>query len=359
MQVLIESLQGALTEKSGKYATFRIPQHSGEKELAWPGSKNPATREEVAEMAARELTQVASEYDRKQAFLLSMDRTYIVVVKNDRKIVREMEFYARTWPKWLKVTKQYTDDPNPHRSGGKRGRILPVARGGSRKTRFAMGTGELDEGRKETFKAATKRIMDYLEKEGWTVKRRLKIPWAEDCVWERGVKLWFKAQAVWAGPCGTGANLGTAHSTHVDIRGVDAAKFVAYVQRKFEANEPFVQSLGDSLGEGNLWPDVRTLRMPDERFFKRFAGVFPAVKAVFGYLKRKGESTLFDAEMISLAITDRKYAGKHVRRAAPPYKALIRILEKMVADGDLRSPRTHVYEPGPRLRASRSRRTRA
>lgn len=93
---------------------------------------------------------------------------------------------------------------------------------------------ELDEAR-ETFKAAAARIMDHLEKEGWKVQRHLKIPRADapGHAYMDAVTLWFKKQAIYYATSHPGMkpDFKSARSIHVDIRGMDAEKFMRYLDR--------------------------------------------------------------------------------------------------------------------------------
>ena len=84
------------------------------------------------------------------------------------------------------------------------------------------------EAKKKTFPQARKEIIDYLKKQGWTVKEGLKIPWAKDP--DNDVQIWFKSQAVYGvGGLDGGrakANFGAARSLHTDIREVSPQEFV-------------------------------------------------------------------------------------------------------------------------------------
>lgn len=86
--------------------------------------------------------------------------------------------------------------------------------------------------KKETFASAQLKILDILEKQGWKVKRGLKIPHAT----KGDVKLWFKKQAIYAS--GSGQAMGSARSlTHIDPRKladprVDPGKLSRYMEKE-------------------------------------------------------------------------------------------------------------------------------
>jgi len=82
--------------------------------------------------------------------------------------------------------------------------------------------------KRPTFKAAKAAIMDHLDKEGWTVVRRLKVPHATDM--HKDNRLWFKSQAVYLGG-GKSPRLGDARSLHIDIRDVSPEQFMSYLKR--------------------------------------------------------------------------------------------------------------------------------
>jgi hypothetical protein len=78
----------------------------------------------------------------------------------------------------------------------------------------------MGEAKLPTFKQAQADILDYLEKNGWTVKRGLKIPHAT----KDGVKLWFKKQAIYAS--NAQLQFGSARSlTWIDPRKISGPGF--------------------------------------------------------------------------------------------------------------------------------------
>lgn len=68
--------------------------------------------------------------------------------------------------------------------------------------------------KRPTYARATIEILNYLEAQGWTVRRGIKTPWAE----KDGIRIWFKTQGTWVGPGGTGSGVGMAHSLWIDRR---------------------------------------------------------------------------------------------------------------------------------------------
>lgn len=70
----------------------------------------------------------------------------------------------------------------------------------------------MSEAKKVTFVVAQEDIQDMLEKEGWKLKRALKVPHAT----KDGVRLWFKKQGIYASP--EGLSFGSARSLHIDPR---------------------------------------------------------------------------------------------------------------------------------------------
>lgn len=81
----------------------------------------------------------------------------------------------------------------------------------------------LKEAKRPTFQAAKEAILDYLQKEGWTVQRNLKVPHATSP--KGDLKFWFKTQAVYVS-AGKGTALGDASSTWADIRDMSPEAFV-------------------------------------------------------------------------------------------------------------------------------------
>lgn len=73
--------------------------------------------------------------------------------------------------------------------------------------------------KKPTYKEARATLLDYLEKNGWTVKRGLKIEHAT----KGEVKLWFKAQAIYVS--NSGLQFGSARSMWVDPRNFVGPQF--------------------------------------------------------------------------------------------------------------------------------------
>jgi hypothetical protein len=63
-----------------------------------------------------------------------------------------------------------------------------------------------------TYAQARTEFMNYLQREGWTLMRGLKIPHATH---ESGIRLWFNTQSVYIG---NDKNYGNARSLFVDIR---------------------------------------------------------------------------------------------------------------------------------------------
>ena len=57
--------------------------------------------------------------------------------------------------------------------------------------------------------------MDELERQGWTLKRELKVPHATNPA--RDVRIWLRPQAVWVSR-GPAHSLSQARSLHVDSR---------------------------------------------------------------------------------------------------------------------------------------------
>jgi hypothetical protein len=98
-----------------------------------------------------------------------------------------------------------------------------------RKLKKKVRGEEVEEGKRPTFKAARAALLDHLEKEGWTVKKHLKVPHATDH-WKEN-RLYFKAQAVYLGGGHPGASLGDARSLHIDIRDVTPEQFMQHVKR--------------------------------------------------------------------------------------------------------------------------------
>lgn len=72
----------------------------------------------------------------------------------------------------------------------------------------------------ETYKAARVRLHRELAAAGWNASApSLKVLWAENR--DRTVRVWFKAQAVYAGRGGTGASIDHARSLWLDVRDLD------------------------------------------------------------------------------------------------------------------------------------------
>lgn len=63
-----------------------------------------------------------------------------------------------------------------------------------------------------TYAQAQVRMLDYLQKEGWTVMRYLKMPYATH---KDGIRLWFNTQSVYIS---RDKIYGNARSLFVDIR---------------------------------------------------------------------------------------------------------------------------------------------
>lgn len=84
-----------------------------------------------------------------------------------------------------------------------------------------------------TFAQARAEILQYLGSQGWHLSGPLKVPWAESP--RRGLRLWFKAQAVYASE-GSYHTLGGARSTWIDdIRRLDGPQFLEAVRRMYGA----------------------------------------------------------------------------------------------------------------------------
>ncbi len=92
--------------------------------------------------------------------------------------------------------------------------------------REAQAPAKPKKAKRPTFKAAKQAVMDHLEKQGWTVKRGLKVPHATSP--DGDVKLWFKAQAIHHSH--PSAGFGAARSVHFeampDIRDMSPEDFV-------------------------------------------------------------------------------------------------------------------------------------
>lgn len=86
--------------------------------------------------------------------------------------------------------------------------------------------------KRPTFQAAKAAILQHLDKKGWTVKARLKVPHATDP--HKGYRLYFKSQAVYLGGAHPGASLGDARSLHTDIRDVTPEQFMAQLERSMK-----------------------------------------------------------------------------------------------------------------------------
>ncbi len=75
----------------------------------------------------------------------------------------------------------------------------------------AMRVGQVKIITAVTYDQAKRQILDALDTlPGWTVKKDLKIPWADN----RNVKIWFKRQAIYR--CGSGVPFGAARSLSYD-----------------------------------------------------------------------------------------------------------------------------------------------
>lgn len=90
-----------------------------------------------------------------------------------------------------------------------------------------------------TFKAARAAALDYLDSEGWAVKRGLKVPHATAPGGD--VRLWFKPQAVYLSH-GERHRFGDARSLHVDIRRMTPAELavdaIAVAGSRASVDEP-------------------------------------------------------------------------------------------------------------------------
>jgi hypothetical protein len=84
---------------------------------------------------------------------------------------------------------------------------------------------------KPTFAEAKTALMEHLRSAGWKMSGPLKVPHATSPCGK--LRLWFKSQAIWydydSDPRTTigGRSLGTARSTHDDVRSMSPADFVA------------------------------------------------------------------------------------------------------------------------------------
>lgn len=87
----------------------------------------------------------------------------------------------------------------------------------------------------ETFAQARERILTDLETRGWTVRTRgtagkLKVPHATN----GQLRLWFKAQAVYASFGGVPWRLSDARSLDSDYRGIDVDRLIGWADRAFD-----------------------------------------------------------------------------------------------------------------------------
>ena len=89
--------------------------------------------------------------------------------------------------------------------------------------------------KKRTYKQSQDLFYGSLMALGWRVSSPyLKVRWAES----QGVRLWFKPQAIYIGPAGSGARLGDARSAtydfinnrHVDLRLLSVDQFERWAQ---------------------------------------------------------------------------------------------------------------------------------
>jgi hypothetical protein len=98
--------------------------------------------------------------------------------------------------------------------------------------------------KRPTYQAAQAALMDYLEKQGWTLSRGLSVPHATSS--DNTRRLWFKSQAVWftADDGSLSAknvkNFKLARSLHGDIRAVTPEQFMADAEKlmKHAASDP-------------------------------------------------------------------------------------------------------------------------
>lgn len=107
----------------------------------------------------------------------------------------------------------------------------------------------IGEAKRETFKAAKARLLAYLQSQGWAVKSHLKIPRADEFVHGYHTSLWFKPQAIYIGMSShTNPSFGDARSMHIEIRGLDGAKFLKEVEKEARGDSPtYGRAWGESV----------------------------------------------------------------------------------------------------------------
>lgn len=77
-----------------------------------------------------------------------------------------------------------------------------------------------------TYRAATTAHLTALTGMGWTVRSDLKVPHATAP--DGSVRMWFKPQAILAGP---GTDMGVARSLHSDMRTVTTVMLVFFARK--------------------------------------------------------------------------------------------------------------------------------
>jgi len=110
---------------------------------------------------------------------------------------------------------------------------------------------DADEAKRETFKAAKARLLEYLQSQGWAVKPHLKIPRADEFVGGYHTSLWFKPQAIYIGMSShTNPTFNHARSMHMEIRGMSGEKFLKEVEKEAHDDTPTHGSAwGESIDE--------------------------------------------------------------------------------------------------------------
>lgn len=86
-----------------------------------------------------------------------------------------------------------------------------------------------------TFPQARAEILALLKKKDWDVVPNLKVPHAT-LRGRPGIRLWFKAQAVYYEKGSAPFNFGSAHtvSYDLDIRKMSAEQFLSFITKRFD-----------------------------------------------------------------------------------------------------------------------------